>query len=290
MINKILVIIVLGVFSGLAAAVGQSALPASGRIGGQILAARVQGQVTAISKANLENRLLHDGDKVSDQTTIVTGPGASVILVFSNGATVDVAGDSRLNVSEFEQDPFSGDVAASEIKQEPGTSVTKLNLVRGELTARIAHLNVDRGSEFTIQTPVGAAGIRGTFVKVILRPLKDHKAHFSVETFEGLVIFTGLVSGPLEIPVGHKFEGSFDYNPSDLDNPVDWLPPSSLRLEGMFISPTEAAQFQGELQAILGVLENIVFHPVSIGTGTAPPPPPPAPPLNPPTPGAGSGP
>src|SRR5271169_5297074 len=127
MINKILGIIVLGVFSGLSAADGQSTLPASGKIGGQILAARVQGQVTAFSKANLENRLLHDGDQVSEQTTIVTGPGASVILVFSNGATVDVAGDSRLNVSEFEQDPFSGDLAASEIKQEPGTSVTKLN-------------------------------------------------------------------------------------------------------------------------------------------------------------------
>jgi hypothetical protein len=283
MMHKILNFIVLGVFSGLVSADAQSAPPSSARVAGQIVAARVQGQVTATSKLNLENRLLRDGDQVSEQTTIVTGPGASVILVFSNGATVDVAGDSRLNVTEFEQDPFSGGLKAADVKEEPGTSVTKLNLLKGELTARVAHLNVDKGSEFTIQTPVGAAGIRGTFLKVIFRPGKDHKAYFSVETFEGLVLFTGLTSGPVNIPAGHKVEASFDYNPANEDNPVNWLPPSSLTLRDTFISPLEAARFQSELQSILAAQGNVEFSPLQ----TAPPPP--APPLNPPTPGAGSG-
>jgi hypothetical protein len=238
-----------------------------------------------MSKVGLENRLLHDGDKVSEQTIIVTGPGASVILVFSNGATVDIAGDSKFSISEFEQDPFAGDLKASDMKQEPGTSVTKLSLTKGELTVRVAHLNVDRGSEFTIQTPVGAAGIRGTFLKVILRPRKDHKAYFSVETFEGLILFTGLTTGPVNIPAGHKLEGVFDYNPKDEDNPVDWLPPSTLTLEDMFISPLEAAQFQSELRTMLESFGSIVFANLQ----NTPPPPPPAPPLNPPTPGAGNG-
>ena len=56
------------------------------------------------------------------------------------------------------------------MKQEPGTSVTKLNLTRGELVGRVVHLNVDKGSEFTVRTPVGAAGIRGTIFRIIFRP------------------------------------------------------------------------------------------------------------------------
>jgi hypothetical protein len=234
--------------------------PGSAKVKGQIIAARVQGQVTAISKPSLDRRVLNEGDQVSEQTTIVTAPGASVVLVFSNGATVDIGGDSRLNINEFIQDPFSTDLKASDIKQEPGTSVTKLSLTKGELVGRVAHLNVDRGSEFTIQTPVGAAGIRGTVFRIILRPTKDHKAHFSIETSEGLIVFTGLSTGPLDIPAGHKYEATFDYNPNDLDDPADWLPPDTLTLEGMFISPLEAAQIQSELQTILAAFENVIFH------------------------------
>ena len=134
MLNKILCVAVLGAVAGLAPAGAQSPTPpaaqpaaaAPGRIKGQIVAARVQGHVTAVSKVNPDGRLLHDGDQVSEDSTVVTAGGASVILVFSNGATLDLAGDSRLKINEFEQDPFSTDLKASDIKEEPGTSVTKL--------------------------------------------------------------------------------------------------------------------------------------------------------------------
>ena len=68
---------------------------------GQDLAARVQGHVDAVLKADGSTRVLHDGDAVTDGTKIVTGAGSSVILVFSNGATVNVADDSTLNIDEF---------------------------------------------------------------------------------------------------------------------------------------------------------------------------------------------
>ncbi len=282
MLNKILCVAVLGIFAGLARADAQATAPAPSRVKGQIIAARVQGHVTAVSKANLDGQVLHDGDQVSDESTVVTADGASVILVFSNGATVDLAGDSRLKINEFEQDPFTSDIKASEMKEEPGTSVTKLYLTRGELVGRVAHLNVDKGSEFTVRDPVGAAGIRGTFFKHVFHPGKNHKAHISLETFEGLIEFIGLSSGPLEIPAGHKYEADVDYNPNDLDNPEDWLPPPTLTFVGSLISPLEAAEFQTELQKILGILDGVVFQ-------LKPPPPPPAPQLNAPTPGAGTG-
>jgi hypothetical protein len=266
---------------------------------GQIVAARVQGTVTSASKPGAIGVPLREGDTVDEDATIVTETGASVILVFSNGATVDLAGDSRLKISEFVQDPFASDLKASEIKQETGTSVTRLFLTKGELVGRVAHLNVDQGSEFTVKTPVGAAGIRGTFFRHIFRPDRHGKAFISVETFEGLIVVTGLAAGPVEIPAGRKLETTVDYSPRDPDNPEDWVPPEPATVQMMFISPVEGAQFQADLQAIVASLRDLVFHPFSAtlkggggganATNAIDPnaPPPPAPPLNPPTPGAG---
>lgn len=305
MLNKILCVAILGALLGWVPASAQSTPAAPTRVKGQIVAARVQGSVTAISKTTLVSRVLHDGDKVSDDSTVVTASGASVILVFSNGATVDLAGDSRLKINEFVQDPFASDLKASEIKQETGTSTTRLYLTKGELVGRVAHLNVSDGSEFTVKTPVGAAGIRGTFLKLIFRPAKNGKAFLSVETFEGLILFTGLSTGPVSLPAGHKFEATVDYDPKDPDNPEDW-PPTPFNVQMMFISPSEGVQFQSELQTILASFGDLIFHPNSDlqggvkgggttgginngGNGIDPnAPPPPAPALPAPTPGAGA--
>jgi hypothetical protein len=43
-----------------------------------------------------------------DGTEVVTSAGAIAILVFSNGATINVAEDSTLDIDQFEQDPFRG--------------------------------------------------------------------------------------------------------------------------------------------------------------------------------------
>jgi hypothetical protein len=297
MINRILCAVLLGVAIGLSAGDAQPAPGGQTKVKGQIVAARVLGQVTLIEGPTAAPVVLKDGDRVSDASTIVTGPGASVILVFSNGATVDLAGDTRLKISEFIQDPFSADLRASDIKQETGTSVTRLYLTRGELVGRVAHLNVDQGSEFTVKTPVGAAGIRGTFFRHAFRPNGNHQASVSLETFEGLIAFTNLSGETFEVAAGHKFETTVPYSPRDEDNPEDWIPPGPVSVQVVFLSPTEAARFQSELQAILSALGGFTFHPQSgqsspglnnAGNGIDPnAPPPPAPPLNPPTPGAG---
>jgi hypothetical protein len=213
MLNKILCFIVLGFFGGLASVSAQTTPTAAARVKGQIVAAKVEGHVEAISKADGQRRILHDGDKVTDQTEIVTAPGGDVILVFSNGATVDVAADSTLDIEQFEQDPFANDVKVSELKAEPGTSSTRLNLTKGELVGKVVHLNIDQGSDFTVQTPVGAAGIRGTTFQIKFRPGPDGKAIFVVLTAEGKVLFTGTTSGKVNIPAGQKVSVTFNYTP-----------------------------------------------------------------------------
>jgi hypothetical protein len=58
------------------------------------------------------------------------------------------------------------------------------------LLGKVAHLKQEQGSYFTVQTPVGAAGIRGTTFRIVFRPTGTGQAFaFSLSTVEGNVNF-----------------------------------------------------------------------------------------------------
>jgi len=84
------------------------------------------------------------------------------------------------------QDPFNQPIKVSELVDEPTTSITKLNLVRGELMSNVKHLRRDKGSVFSVQTPVGAAGIRGTTFQVLFRP-SGNFASYALRMVEGKI-------------------------------------------------------------------------------------------------------
>jgi hypothetical protein len=269
MLNKILLVIALGFFAGLTPADAQTApaTPAApARVKGQIIAARVLGHVAAVSKTDNSTRALRDGDKVTDQTTIITSAGASVILVFSNGATVNVAADSSLDIEKFEQDPFADDIKMSDLKQETGTSTTRLNLTKGELVGKVVHLNVDKGSEFTVQTPVGAAGIRGTVFRIVFRPGRDGKAFFVITTSDGTVVFRGVTSGPISVPAGKQVVATFNYTPPSTTGGTTAPPTTIVPVTTNDTSPADESQITTIVQAFAGADTTVVF-PSTNGTG-----------------------
>jgi hypothetical protein len=252
MLNKILFAIALGILVGLPQGIADTTPSAQNRVKGRIIAVRVQGHVDAISKTDGQKRTLHDGDAVTEQTEIVTGAGANVILVFTNGATVNVAASSTLDIEQFDQDPFSTEQKISAMKQEPGTSTTRLSLTKGELVGKVVHLNVDGGSVFTVQTPVGAAGIRGTTFMVVYTPGADGTALFSVFTADGRVVFGGTAIEPLAIPAGKKIHGTFDINAAAPTAPIVLAD----------ITPAEAALIEALAQAIDASIADIVLEPL----------------------------
>jgi hypothetical protein len=251
MLNKILFVIALGFFVGLAPARADTASTPVGRVKGRIVAARVQGRVEAVSKTDGQRRVLHGGDSVTEQTEIVTSAGSNVILVFSNGATVNVAADSTLDIERFDQDPFSTEQRVSTMKQEPGTSTTRLSLTKGELVGKVVHLNVDGGSEFTVKTPIGAAGIRGTTFRVIFRPGPNGSAFFSVATADGRVVYKGNTGAPLAVPSGKQAAATFDVNSG--------LPTAPVVLTDM--SPADAAAIEAAADAIEAAVIDLLFGP-----------------------------
>ncbi len=134
---------------------------------------------------------LQRGADVPQTAKINTGQNSSVVLIFSNGAQTQLAADSELVIEEFLQDPLKATLAIAETEDEPTVSRTTLALNRGELTGHVKHLQKDKGSAFTVKTPVGAAGIRGTTFRIVFRPTGNGQAYtFTLTTQVGDVGFT----------------------------------------------------------------------------------------------------
>ncbi len=159
----------------------------STRVIGRIIAVKVVGNVTVTDvRAPMQPRKLVENGEVTEGQIINTGEDSRVLLVFSNGATVNLAAKSTLSIDEFLQDPFAQPVKVSELVDEPTTSITKLNLMRGELMSNVKHLRREKGSVFSVQTPVGAAGIRGTTFQILYRPAVNVAA-FALRMVEGKI-------------------------------------------------------------------------------------------------------
>ena len=102
-----------------------------------------------------------------------------------NGSSVRIGADSRLAIEEFKMDPLAAPISnPSALKAEPSKSKTVLNLSYGEMVGDVKKLN--SSSSYSIKTPVGAAGIRGTIYRIVFRPSSDGKAFFTISTAGGV--------------------------------------------------------------------------------------------------------
>ena len=158
-------------------------------VAGVIKAANVRGDVRKISLSDLSESALQNGDTLRQDHAVVTkGPASSAVLVFANGSTVRVGGDSRLEIKEFLMDPLQADVASvAALTSEPTASRTTLRLEFGEMVGNVKTLNRAAGSTFSVGTPAGAAGIRGTTFRVVYRPTGTGQAfNFQNQVYAGL--------------------------------------------------------------------------------------------------------
>lgn len=172
--------------------------------GGRILVARVTGEAFAVNPGDGLKFPVRNGSLLTEGQVITTGAGASVLFVLSNGATVSLGADSVLALEQFTQQPFGESYKMSTLAAEPSTSSTRLNLVRGELISDVKKLNKGAGSSFSIKTPVGAAGIRGTAFRIAFKPEGD-RASFALVMLEGVIDQTfGSRSRPVRVEQGKQ--------------------------------------------------------------------------------------
>jgi hypothetical protein len=227
-----------------------SARAAQEKIAGKIVAAKVRGTVTALNKADNTTKALHDSDAVSEGYVVTTAQKSSVVLIFANGSAVNLASDSTLSIDEFLMDPFDPKYSAADATAEPSTSTTKLSLQRGELVGNVKHLNRDQGSSFTVNTPVGAAGIRGTTFQFALGTDDSGKPFVRFSTSEGTVYLTALDGAERLIPAGKSVNITFETTTSPTG--VQTIVPGSVKVSDVGDMPAAVqAVIAQAVQAII---------------------------------------
>ena len=251
---------------------------AQGRVVGRIVAAKVHGTVTAVNTADNSKHELKDNDAIAQHYVVTTAENSSVILVFSNGATVNLAADSTLSIDEYLQDPFSSSYAMATATEEPSTSITKLNLVRGELVGNVKHLHKDgpNGSSFSVNTPVGAAGIRGTTFRLVFRPDSSGKAFFTLSTAEGVVILTGTTNQNVNVPTGQEVVVTVEVHVDTTTGAVTVTAPPTVVTQD--IPAATQAAIATATQEIVAAHTDVIFPSATRSSNTPPAPTPPTPP------------
>jgi hypothetical protein len=271
---RLLASIVLGVFA-LALTLSSFGQGAPAPLG-QIKAVRVVGDVKVMRGPDNATIALQDNDVVNQGDVVLTAKDSSVVLVFSNGSTVSLAHDSRLTIDQFLQDPFGQEVKLADLTEEPSASHTKLNLTYGELVGNVKRLKGD--SSFMVQTPVGAAGIRGTTFLLTYRPSGTGQAFFTLSTASGEVIFQGTTGTP--VPVSANTEVVVEVTIDATTGAVQAVNVVSQNISA------EAAQVitQQVTQAVEAVGTTTFTNPTPPAPEPTPPPPEPTPPPPEPTP------
>jgi len=268
-------LIFLGLFAILTLPAAQGAAPDPTQAG-IITAARVRGDVVVIDNVTKVKTPLQNNMKISQGSTVLTAKGGSVVLIFYNGAAINLATDSSLDIQQFTMDPFAGkpDPNATD---EPTRSTTKLNLTHGELVGKVAKLHRDQGSSFSVSTPVGAAGIRGTVFRIVYRPDGTGKAFFSMTTLEGNVEVslntTGSVTAPVSVTDNKEVAVSVDVT----QDPVTGASTVTLSTGQTFTVDTAPAASTQSIAAANQLIAQTVLDAVT--SPPAQPPPPSTPPI-----------
>ncbi len=170
---------------------------------GQIKAVHVIGDVTVAADDSEDETALCNGDLLFEGCLVRTGAQSSVVLVFSNGASVRLMPNTQVAVDMFRQDPLGGDIDAGSLVAEPSASETALHIAYGELVGDVHKLNTS--TSYSISTAVGSAGIRGTQFRLVDRELDNGSQQFALNTNEGLVRLTDPAGEKnVDVPAGRE--------------------------------------------------------------------------------------
>lgn len=120
---------------------------------------------------------------------IKTGPGSNAVITFFEGTTIELAADTEVGVAELG------------VAEGTGSTAIKLRQQIGKTTSRVQKL-VDPASHYEIETPDGAAVVRGSVGDVIVT--EGNSTTIINKQGQWSAIFGGL-----EIPIPQGYQITF---------------------------------------------------------------------------------
>ena len=226
---------------------------------GVIKVARLTGEVHVTDVATALRTRLTQNSIVVDGQVVETGANSSVVLVLSNGAVVNVREDARLEITQYLQNPFSAAYRVGEAAQEPSVSSTRLMLRKGEIISQVKKLNREAGSSFTVETPVGAAGIRGTAFRIQFTR-SGEAGRYVLALAEGLIQFIPTRGRAVEVGAGRQVSFSAQFNGA-----TDEVASMPATLTTTAVAAGEFATLQGAVAEAVSAAVSVEFAPAPAG-------------------------
>jgi hypothetical protein len=153
---------------------------------GSVIVIQTKGLVEAISPtgSKLKEPVVR-GSVLPEGYSIKTNLFSESVLLLSNGTTATIQENSVFKLIEFKQAPFDAqNQSFGQLENEPSTSTISIEMEIGSLVVQTKKLN--KTSSFSIQTPTGTAGIRGTQFQLASRP----NTGMQLDVAESQVAFT----------------------------------------------------------------------------------------------------
>ncbi|MGE9296285.1 MAG: FecR domain-containing protein [Puniceicoccales bacterium] len=164
------------------------------------LVAKVSGLATYTDFALGQEGAIEPKMKFKQGVTIRTGSDVMVVLLFSNGSALTIKPGSTVSIEEYLQSPTpEGAPALDALDREPSTSKTKLRLLEGDIVGSVKKLNIEEGSSYEVNSPIGTAGIRGTnyTLSIKIEAGQDAEGNFGISVGNG--VFIPLGSQPITV-------------------------------------------------------------------------------------------
>jgi hypothetical protein len=149
------------IIGGLTAALFAIAAQAAELAAGSISVGLARGDVTYKIAGTTTYLAAPAGTAIPQGATIKTGPSSRATIVFATGSVATVLPGSEVEISKFEQEAFTGPLPK---KGEPSVSNIEIKLIEGEIISNVAKLK--KGSQYVINSPIGAADVRGTIFSI----------------------------------------------------------------------------------------------------------------------------
>lgn len=177
----------------------------------QSATAKVVDVVGTVTKflADGSKESLKVGDLIREGDAISATALSSASLVFSNGSEVTIQENTSVNFTTMQQEAFVGGQTYEALQADPSPSQTILDLNYGELTGHVKKLRQD--SRFEINTPLGAAAIRGTrFTVMLIYNAERSEFRLLVKNLDGLVDIISRYVGSVEYGSGNVGDKGYE--------------------------------------------------------------------------------
>ena len=201
---------------------------------GALILISKEGTIRYLDKVGIPQEDIKIGSIIPPSYLVETGEDGKLTGLLSNGTLLTLTENTRMKVATFEQEPFEDDGRKlAELPGEPSQSKVDLELEYGSLVVKTKKLS--KGSNFTINSPLGVAGIRGTEFQMASNPGQG----VQLDVTESTVAFTP-PGGGQSIPVS---QGSgLSVSPSGVPTQRPVNPVVATKIESTNQAATEATQ------------------------------------------------